>query len=86
VALAVLPSVAARILHPARRASAGAGLTSRYVSALRRSLRRPGLVAGAASIFIVGGVLLSGQLGTGFLPEADEGSYIIDYSPRWVPR
>jgi len=79
VALAVLPSLAARILRPARRASAGAGLASRYVSALQRSLRRPGLVAGAAAIFIVGGVLLSGQLGTGFLPEADEGSYIIDY-------
>ncbi len=79
VALAVLPSVAACILRPARRASAGAGLANRYVSALRRSLLRPGLVVGAAAIFIAGGVLLSRQLGTGFLPEADEGSYVIDY-------
>ena len=79
VALAVLPSVAARILRPARRASAGAGLARRYANALQRSLHRPVLVAGVAGVCVVAGLLLSLRLDTGFLPEADEGSYVIDF-------
>lgn len=79
VALAVLPSVAARILRPARRPSLGAGLAARYARLLTKSLGRPRLIAAGAAVFVLGGALLGTRLDTGFLPEADEGSYIIDY-------
>ena len=79
VALAVLPSVAARLLLPTTRPSAGAGLASRYASALAVTQRRPWLVLAAAALSIAGGGLLATRLETGFLPEADEGSYVIDY-------
>ena len=79
VALLVLPPVAARFLRPAKRASAGAGLAARYARALTRALKRPALVLGAAAAFVVAGGFLASRLETGFLPEADEGSYVIDY-------
>ena len=77
VALAVLPGVAARILKPTQRASAGAGLARRYVALLGKA--RPRYVFGAAALFVLAGALLSQRLESGFLPEADEGSYVIDY-------
>ena len=79
VALAVLPSIAARVLRPARRASLGAALAARYSSLLERALLRPLLTASLAGAFVLAGVLLGLRLDTGFLPEADEGSYVIDY-------
>src|SRR5205085_2832170 len=59
VALAVLPSVAARILKPARRSSAGAGMARKYAELLSRSLKRPWLAPAAAGLFVLAGVLLS---------------------------
>jgi multidrug efflux pump subunit AcrB len=79
VALAVLPSIAARILRPARRPSLGAGLAARYSRVLGTSLARPWWTAAIAGVFVLGGVLLGTRIDTGFLPEADEGSYVIDY-------
>jgi multidrug efflux pump subunit AcrB len=79
VALAVLPSLAARILRPTKRASAGAGLAARYAALLQRSLGHPVPVLAAAGVFVVASVFISSRLQTGFLPEADEGSYVIDY-------
>ncbi len=79
VALAVLPSIAARLLRPARRPSRGAGLAIRYSRVLEGSLARPFLTGGIAAGFVLAGVLLGLRLDTGFLPEADEGSYVIDY-------
>ena len=79
VALAVLPSLAARFLRAATRPSAGAGIAAKYAGGLDHLLRRPLAVVGVASLFVIGGFLLSWRLETGFLPEADEGSYVIDY-------
>ncbi|HYS11210.1 MAG TPA: efflux RND transporter permease subunit [Myxococcales bacterium] len=79
VALAVLPAVAAHILRPARRPSLGAGLAVRYSSLLGASFARPWLSAAVAGIFVLVGLFVGLRLETGFLPEADEGSYVIDY-------
>ena len=79
VALGVLPSLAARWLRPVRRASAGARLSGKYGSALQRALARPGLVLILALVLTAAGALLGARLPTDFLPEADEGSYVVDY-------
>ena len=68
-----------RPLRPARRPSRGAGLAIRYSRVLEGSLARPFLTGGIAAGFVLAGVLLGLRLDTGFLPEADEGSYVIDY-------
>jgi multidrug efflux pump subunit AcrB len=53
-----------------------------YASFLRRALARPiGVVAITIVIAAIGGLLYF-QLETGFLPEMDEGGYVIDY---WTP-
>ncbi|HEY6910448.1 MAG TPA: efflux RND transporter permease subunit [Myxococcales bacterium] len=79
VALGVLPSLAARWLRPVRRRSAGARLSQRYGSALQRALARPGLVLLLALLLTAAGVVVGARLPTDFLPEADEGSYVVDY-------
>ena len=79
VALGVLPSLAARFLRPVRRASAGARTAAAYASLLQRALERPALTLAAAAAVIGVGVLLAWRLPTDFLPEADEGSYVVDY-------
>jgi multidrug efflux pump subunit AcrB len=79
VALGVLPSLAARFLRPVRRASAGARVSDAYASLLQRALGRPGVLLLAAALLIALGGVLGARLPTDFLPEADEGSYVIDY-------
>jgi len=50
-----------------------------YTNLLRRVLRKP-LWAGLIAVgLLVGGVALFNQLGSNFLPEFDEGSYLVDY-------
>jgi CzcA family heavy metal efflux pump len=57
-------------------------LGRRYASFLRRALARPiGVVAITIAVAAIGGLLYF-QLETGFLPEMDEGGYVIDY---WTP-
>jgi multidrug efflux pump subunit AcrB len=79
VALGVLPSLAARFLRPVQRASAGAGLAARYAKLLGRALSRPFAWVGAAAVLSVLGAFLATRLPSDFLPEADEGSYVVDY-------
>lgn len=54
-------------------------LTSRYAKALEFTLRRPKLVLLAAAGVLACTVLIYFQLGTGFLPEMDEGAFVLDY-------
>jgi multidrug efflux pump subunit AcrB len=75
VALAVLPSVAAAVLRPAPLRPFV--LAGKYVAALGRA--KPLWVCVAAALVVVLGVFAGLRLETGFLPEADEGSYVIDY-------
>jgi multidrug efflux pump subunit AcrB len=77
IALLVLPPIAATFLRPSRRASMGEGLASRYTRLLAGA--RPAVVGIAAVVFLALGALAFTRLETGFLPEADEGSYVIDY-------
>ena len=50
-----------------------------YEKAVRWALNHRGFVAGVTAVTIVLGVLLFLKLQTGFLPEMDEGGYVLDY-------
>ncbi|MBI3473155.1 MAG: efflux RND transporter permease subunit [Candidatus Solibacter usitatus] len=54
-------------------------LTARYESALHASLRHPRLVLLATGILLAGMAGIYFQLGSGFLPEMDEGAFVLDY-------
>ena len=82
-ALLFIPNAAARFLRERRAASAGPGwLAERYRGLLGASLRRPRLVAAVTLALAAFGALFYFRLETGFLPEMDEGGYVIDY---WTP-
>ena len=57
-------------------------LSVRYESFLRRALAYPLLVVAITLVVAAVGALLYFQLETGFLPEMDEGGFVIDY---WTP-
>jgi CzcA family heavy metal efflux pump len=83
VALLFVPSVAARLLGShARRPAALGRLTRAYERLLRGALAHPWPVIAATVGVAALGVIGYGQLDTGFLPEVDEGGYVIDY---WTP-
>jgi len=50
-----------------------------YERGVRWALARKGLVALGAALLVAVGVLTYFSLGTGFLPEMDEGGFVIDY-------
>ena len=54
-------------------------LTARYEGALHWSLFHPGAVLAGAALLAAGMVGLYFQLGSGFLPEMDEGAFVLDY-------
>jgi CzcA family heavy metal efflux pump len=54
-------------------------LTARYESALHWSLYHPRLVLLCAVAVLAGTVGIYFQLGSGFLPEMDEGAFVFDY-------
>lgn len=84
-ALLVLPILGLSVLSPSppregrRRRSAGAHLATRYALLLRRIVhRRWAAVVGGLALLAVGGLALS-RTATGFLPEFDEGAFVLDY-------
>ncbi|HEX5475166.1 MAG TPA: efflux RND transporter permease subunit [Vicinamibacterales bacterium] len=54
-------------------------LDRRYARSLHPMLGRPALTAVLAVALALGGYVLFANIGTGFLPEADEGGFVIDY-------
>jgi CzcA family heavy metal efflux pump len=82
-ALLLIPGVAGRFLPDhVKRTSELDWLSNRYKKALTRAVKRPVLVIGVTlGIAAIGAVLFT-RLETGFLPEMDEGGYIVDY---WTP-
>ena len=53
-----------------------------YERMVRWALKKRLLVAGATLVLVAFGVFLYTRLGTGFLPEFDEGGFVLDY---WTP-
>jgi len=54
-------------------------LSVRYQQALERVLHHPRRMLIAGGILIVAGVVAQRFVGTGFLPEMDEGAFVLDY-------
>lgn len=66
----------------AREQRSGHRLMHLYERALRSSLRRKWLAAPLLLILLAGGWSLYQNVGTGFMPDMDEGSFVLDY---WTP-
>ncbi len=66
-------------LRLTRIARAIDGLADRYERLLTRVLHRPAWVVAAAAGLAVLGVVAYRSVGTGFLPEMDEGAFVLDY-------
>lgn len=54
-------------------------LTNWYQGALRWSLAHPRVIVAAAGLVLAGSAGLYFRLGSGFLPEMDEGAFVLDY-------
>ncbi len=79
IALMVLPAIAAHSLRPVHKPSRGQGLARRYSRGLDWVLAHPwAALVPAAGVVAVGAFALT-QVATDFLPQADEGAYVIDY-------
>jgi len=85
-AVFVLPLAAEHLLHPRRPAAGGASgarragaLGSRYASILRRVLHRPAAAVVAVALLVGLGALVAWRIPSGFLPEMDEGAFVLDY-------
>ena len=57
-------------------------LSIQYARALHAVLHHPGVAALVAAVLVASGVLVYRVIGTGFLPEMDEGAFVLDY---WTP-
>ena len=54
-------------------------LSVRYQRALERAINHPRRMLAAAGVLIVAGIIAQHFVGTGFLPEMDEGAFVLDY-------
>ncbi len=93
LALSIIPLLAAQFVTASEVQVVAAGplarvqraldqLGPRYERALAAVLHHRGRVAGAAFILVVAGLGLWRLVATGFLPEMDEGAFVLDY---WTP-
>lgn len=57
-------------------------ITAAYTRGLEAALGHPRRVVAAAAVLMIAGVLLWRMIDTGFLPEMDEGAFVLDY---WTP-
>jgi CzcA family heavy metal efflux pump len=82
-ALLFIPNASSRFLRerPERTARLD-WISTRYQSFLRRALARPALVVLVTVLFAAVGVVFYLNLETGFLPDMDEGGFVVDY---WTP-
>jgi CzcA family heavy metal efflux pump len=83
-ALFLIPLLSERLLFRSARSSDAAvkfiaPVNRTYEKSVRWSLGHQWIVAAAALALVVLGVVLYSQMGTGFLPEMDEGGYVLDY-------
>jgi CzcA family heavy metal efflux pump len=80
-ALVLIPLLAAKVLRPvpARTERRRSPLLSRHAAAVRWLLARRGLALASIAVLAVAGLLASRHLASGFLPEMDEGAFVVDY-------
>jgi len=76
IALTLIPVLAVR-LRP--RAPKPAGETDRIGRSIRWLVRRRAVAAAVVAVLVGTGYLAWGQLGTGFLPQMDEGAFVVDF-------
>ncbi|MFL5318737.1 MAG: efflux RND transporter permease subunit, partial [Myxococcaceae bacterium] len=79
IALLVLPVLASSFLRPLRTAHQSSRLVALYEKLLDGALRNRAWVIVGAVVAVAIGALLATRVETGFLPEADEGAYVVDY-------
>jgi CzcA family heavy metal efflux pump len=91
LALSVIPLLAERFVTAHEVAAASGtgvlgrverlvdGLTPRYERVLAEVLQHPRRVAVAAGVLVLAGFASWQLVGTGFLPEMDEGAFVLDY-------
>ena len=62
------------------------GLADRYEQLLAATLHHPRAMIGGAVLLLVGGFFVERAVGSGFLPEMDEGAFVLDYvTPGGTP-
>jgi CzcA family heavy metal efflux pump len=82
-ALLLIPNAAAYVLREDRGHAAGLiWLSDRYGRFLRRTLHHPWIVIAVTLLVAALGIALFYRLETGFLPDMDEGGFVVDY---WTP-
>jgi CzcA family heavy metal efflux pump len=82
VSLTLIPVLASRFLARRRMPATGriyAVMAGSYEGALRIGLRFPRTVVLLAILAVVPGWWLYGHLKTGFMPDLDEGAFVLDY-------
>lgn len=95
LALTIIPLLAEQFLHvvdtgPVEESGMGRGrlsrfgrwidgLADRYERSLGATLHHPRVMLGAALLLIALGLVVHRFVGTGFLPEMDEGAFVLDY-------
>ncbi len=83
LALFVVPIFCAQVMknekHSAKQIEGSKEQASWYRRVLRTSLRHPMVAGFSAILILVAAFVLFARIGTDFLPEMDEGSYVLDY-------
>ena len=78
IALTVIPMLSALLITPSAT-EPREPLVGRYVPLLRRALRRRGLVVVIAAVVVVAGFVGATRIESGFIPEMDEGAFVLDF-------
>ena len=76
-ALFVLPLLCGRLRN--RNAERGAHVESAHARLLCAAGARRFLVAAVTALLVLGGVVIARRMPSGFLPEMDEGAFVLDY-------